>query len=184
MPVELFIEQKADDGTVTYVKADELPEDIVKSHAEYQRVDKLYKDAVAESKQRLTRAQQAEAKLKETNPEAEEKPVTPTVKDEKPQLDEDALYKKFAEKFRQEQASEALAAKQADLEVENLIKQHRLQGVDNIRETLTLAGANKSALAETLGRSLKSFAPIDGGEVDVDSPDFMKGVYERLNLPK
>ena len=178
MPVELalYAEQKAEDGTVTYVKVDSLPEEVIKEHPEYKRVAKLKEDAVTESKDRLRRAQEAENLLKE-KPATQEAPATT------PTINEEELTARLYAKIKAEFASESDAKKTADLETENLIRQHRLQDVDNIREILAQAGNAKASLADSIGRGLKKFAPIDGGETSVDSPDFMAGVYGRLGLP-
>lgn len=187
MPAELYTAQKGEDGTVTYVKVDALPEDIVKEHPEYQRVATLKERAVEESKERLRRAQEAEAKLQQT-PKEEKQPETPTTQTPAPQtLDKDALYKEFAERLNNERKAEADAAKAVNDEIDALIAKHGLKKVESIRETLTLAGAHRAALAETIGRSMKSFAPVDGGETPVETVEdggFMKGVYARLHLPE
>jgi hypothetical protein len=180
--MELFSKVVADDGTESFVQVEQLPEEIVKAHSEFQRVDTLYKKAVDESKKFKQRAQEAEAKLQPSEEKEPQEKDLPQAKVEP--INEEELSKRLYEKIKAEFATENQAKQTANLEVENLIKQHRLQGVEGIREILAGAGSGKTTLAENLGRSLKAFTPIDGGEVDVDSPDFMKGVYERLNLPK
>lgn len=183
MPLELYALQKAEDGTESYVKVDALPEEVVKEHPEYKRVATLKEQAVAESKERLRRAQEAENLLKE-KPQTDDKPQAPTqVQTPTPQINEEELTARLYAKIKAEMATESEAKKTADLETENLIRQHRLQDVDNIRDILAQAGTAKAVLADSIGRGLKKFAPIDGGEVSVDSPDFMKGVYNRLGLP-
>lgn len=187
MPAELYTAQTGEDGTVTYVKVDTLPEEIIKEQPEYKRVATLKEQAVAESKERLRRAQEAEAKLQQ-NPKEEKQPETPQTPAPKVEaIDKDALYKEFAERLSNERKAEAEAAKAVNQEIDELIAKHGLKRVDNIRETLTLAGANRAILAENIGRSMKSFAPVDGGETAVEMVEdggFMKGVYARLNLPE
>jgi cysteinyl-tRNA synthetase len=186
MPEPLYVQQKGEDGTINYVEVTEIPEEIVKTHPEYNRVAKLKDEAVEESKKRLQRAQAAEEKLKkepttQQDPEPKQEAPTPTPT---PTIDEDTLFEKVYAKVKADLAKDNEAINQKKAAIKNLINKHRLHGIDGIEDILSEA-SNMETLAEKLGRAAVKFEAFEGGAAaEVEQGDFMDAVYKNLNLPK
>jgi uncharacterized protein with von Willebrand factor type A (vWA) domain len=180
---EIYVKQVAEDGSESFVQLTEVPEDVVKTHPEYDRVNKLYSKAVEESKDRLRRAQAAEAKLNETNPKEEKEPKQEDPKKvETPLFDREALKAELLKEIKDDFAAQAQATSNEEAEIQNLLRKHRLTGIEGAADALRNA-KDRNALAESLGRAAKQFAPMMGGDVDVATGDFMEGVRSNLGLP-
>lgn len=158
-----------------------LPEDLVQSHSEFSRVNELLNKAVKESKKFKTRAQTAEQKLKAKN-SGDDNEGNQTDPEPTPTLDLETLRTSLKDEILNDLQAERQQVQQRSDAISNLMKKHRLSNVPEARSIIE-ASTDPEKTAELLGRTSKQFDEYTGGEVDVESEDFLKNVFNRLNLP-
>lgn len=198
MPDVFVAVEGENEGEVNYVSLTDydnvsevinsLPEDIVQSHSEFQRINTLYEGAVDESKKRLKRAQTAEEQLKAKSSQKQSAQTTTEEENTEPPevtqqtIDVEELKTSLKQEILGDIQNERKAKSDRDLMLNNLVKKHRLHRVPDAMVILENS-TNPEQVAELLGRSAKQFDEVDGGVVDVESDDFGKRIMGNLGLP-
>lgn len=142
-----------------------------------------YKSAVTESKKRLRRAQEAEARLAELEAQ-EPKPDTPKPEPAQP-IDVDVISAAIANKVREDLEAENAAKLKFKADVKQIIED---TGLDpKFTEVISQTGNVDVARAQAEGlvASGLKFDRVEGGDGEADNPlsDILSKADARLGLP-
>lgn len=169
-------QQVEKDGETTYeeveiaavITAEDVPEELVKSHPTFQQTDKQRRDNLAESIERRKRIAELEARHKEEEPEEEEPEPAPggeTVQ----QLSPEELVAAAVAAFKELQDSEKTAAQTRKEKLDAALKEYNLP--KSAASAFEFIGdENITEAAKRLSAAGLTFPDGGGGDGTVDNP--------------
>lgn len=187
-------ENEGDD--VTYVPLTEydnaseviatLPDELVQSHSEFQRLDNIRNSLLDEKRKFQKRAQTAEQKLQENSSSGDDETPDAEPPQQQDPLDIDALRQSLKEEILGEIKTDRQAQTDRELFLQNLVKKHRLQKVEGAMDILSDSN-NPEQTAERLGRTRKQFDALDGGTGEMTDDDYLTNMMNNIkgdfNIP-